>query len=179
MKKSAALIHAWAAEFLAATAFEDQDRAVEALRALLEASRVHPDIRRVLTDASIEVSERMMLVERVLDKTLPSSVLHVVRAMMTAQSFDLLPKLVDHVRQLRDRFGVAREVTIVSAVPVSSEEREKVRGCLEKTWEMPVVLYERIDTQLIGGLRLQANDWYFDATVGGRAERLAQTLIAT
>ena len=99
--------------------------------------------------------------------------------MMMAQSFDLLPKLVEHVRQLRDQFVVAREVTIVSAVPVSSEEREEVRDCLEKTWEIPVVFHERIDTQLIGGLRLQTNDWYFDATVGGRAERLAKTLIAT
>lgn len=178
MKKSAALIHAWAAEFLAATALEDQDRAVEALHAFLEATKTDVTIRRVLGDASVAVSRRVELVERVLDKSLPGSVLDVVRTMMTAQAFDLLPKLVEHIRQLRDRFGVAREVTLVTAFEVLPEERERVRQCLEAAWKTPVVLHERIDAQVIGGLQLQTNDWYFDATVGGRAERLAQSLIA-
>lgn len=179
MKKSAALIHVWAAEFLATTALEDQNKAVEALHAFLEATKTDVAIRRVLGDASVAVSERVALVERVLDKSLPGSVLAVIRTLMMAQAFNLLPKLVDHVCQLRDRFGVAREVTIVSASAVLPEERERVRTCLEAAWKTPVVLRERIDAQVIGGLQLQANDWYFDATVGGRAERLAQSLIAS
>ncbi len=178
MKKSVARIHTWAVELLSATPPAEQASVAETLRALQEVLHRLPEVRRVLGDAVISPDDRIRLIEQARGVKLPVALHETIRAMMAAEAFALFPALIDHVRQIRDRFGVVREVTAVSAVPLASRESDRLRGALETTWKIPVLLHERVDPRVIGGFRLEADDWRFDATVVGGVKRLAEFLIA-
>ncbi len=179
MKKSKTLIHAWAAEALASVELKAQDGLIHDLQLLRDTLAQAPNIRRSLSDTNTSIEARLDLVKRALGDFLSPPLRKLLETMLREHALEWLPGLVDHLTALRERHGVAREVTVMSAVPLEGDEREELRSALEKKWQTPVLLNEQLNPALIGGLQLRTHDWYFDASIQGRTTRLAQNLIGS
>jgi F-type H+-transporting ATPase subunit delta len=96
----------------------------------------------------------------------------------------LLPVLVDRFEALyHDRQGET-VVNIKAAVPLEDRERDRLKQSLKRRLKREIILEERVDPTLLGGLVIRVDDTVVDgslrhrlATLAGRLEdsRLATT----
>jgi F-type H+-transporting ATPase subunit delta len=68
------------------------------------------------------------------------------------------------------------DVSVASAVELSKEQRERFTQALRKRFDREVRLHTRIDSSLLGGAVVQADDLVIDGSVRGGLAQLATAL---
>lgn len=82
----------------------------------------------------------------------------------------LLPAVCDaFVRQLNFKRG-RREAFVTSAVPLDDPQRARLLGELRRLSRFEPILVERVDPDVLGGLKVQMGDYLFDASVAQRLQ---------
>jgi F-type H+-transporting ATPase subunit delta len=80
-----------------------------------------------------------------------------------------LDAIMREVKTLRERANGAQEATITTAYPASNTVKKQLKGLLGGG---KVVMNEVIDKSVIGGVRMEASDYYLDLTVRNRLNKL-------
>src|SRR5262245_61442442 len=81
-------------------------------------------------------------------------------------------------RELRDEFHKRVRVLVRSAVPLSDEQRERVKTLSAEYFDLEPVLVEQVDPELLGGIQIQVRDQMVDLSIRQRLETIKQQLIA-
>lgn len=66
------------------------------------------------------------------------------------------------------------EASVLSAVPLSSEQKEQIISIVKEEYGSEVILVNEIDAELIGGFILTVGDRQIDASIAGKLNRLEQ-----
>jgi F-type H+-transporting ATPase subunit delta len=85
----------------------------------------------------------------------------------------LLPEIAQLFAKMRAEHERVLDVTLSSAVELSAEQRERFAAALRKRFARDVRLHTRIDSSLLGGAVLQADDLVIDGSVQGGLAQLA------
>lgn len=128
------------------------------------------------TDPILLSEKRVKLIEKALQQEFHIWTTHALVQLMERHLIGEIQELVDRLTGLRQSLKLGRDVEVVSAVPLSKTQLQKIRAHFEKKWDMPIRLKARIDPHVIGGLRVAADSWEFDASVKGRLQALARHL---
>ena len=84
-----------------------------------------------------------------------------------------LSDFLSRLKSARRAMGLGRDATVTSAARLSSADLAALKKDLQERFGMPVTLMEKTDGRVIGGFKLEAEEWQFDGTVRGKLERLA------
>lgn len=79
-----------------------------------------------------------------------------------------LGAIMREVARLRNQRGMT-EATITTAVPATNAVKQEVKRLIG---DRNVVINEVVDKNVIGGVRIEANDYYLDLTVRNRLNKL-------
>ncbi len=90
---------------------------------------------------------------------------------------DITRAVAAEYRGLLDERARRLRVQVRSAVPLTDEQRDKLRGMAHDRFGLEPVLVESVDPELLGGLRVQIGDRVLDATVRNRLESIKNQLI--
>jgi len=153
-----------------------QDRALNEFEEIWRAFSGHTDIRDRVLHASLPLEKRLAMLEAAVKDRVDPAVEHVVLILLRDRALVQLPKFIERFKATRKRLELARDVMVTSAVTLTEAERTRLKKALEKKWGLSVSLTERVDPTMIGGLKLTAGDWQYDATARGRLQRLARRL---
>jgi F-type H+-transporting ATPase subunit delta len=86
---------------------------------------------------------------------------------------NLLPEIAHLYEQMRSEHERVLDVTLSSAVELSAEQRERFAAALRKRFERDVRLHTEVDSSLLGGAVLRADDLMIDGSVQGGLAQLA------
>ena len=137
-----------------------------ALRASLESPRVPFEQKRQLL--------RTALGDRVAPETL-----NLLGVLAQRGRFELLPDVIAWFEELADRALGVRRFTVTSAAPLTEEQRRQLRerlGGPQGHGGGEVLLAERVDPEILGGLVIQQDDIIRDFSVRARLESLRERL---
>jgi len=84
-----------------------------------------------------------------------------------------LPEIAQLYEKMRAEQERVLEVTLKSAVQLSAEQRERFTAALRKRFDRDIRLHTEVDTSLLGGAVLQADDLVIDGSVQGGLTQLA------
>ncbi len=157
---------------------EHQSSLLTQLEAVSEVWATAPTVRDML-DGGIPLRRQIEILQRWLGNRVDGTTRHVFSLLLKEGAMSSIPALCDNIRSLRERRGLGKEVTVVTVGSLSTGERERLQAMLAKKFQMPVTLMETLDPTIIGGLRLQSEEWTWDATIAHRLERLTQHLQTT
>ncbi len=130
-----------------------------------------PDYLRLLQLPSIPKRERCGLLDKAFEGMHP----YVVNFLKILCEEDLLGELSGCLDAYRERYNADHgivEATVVSAVPLSAAEREKLLATLQARTGKTIHLTEKTDPAVLGGLRLDLAGERLDGTVQRRLELL-------
>jgi F-type H+-transporting ATPase subunit delta len=85
----------------------------------------------------------------------------------------LLPEIAQLFEKMRAEHERVLDITLTSAVELSSEQRERFAAALRKRFARDVRLHTEVDTSLLGGAVLRADDLMIDGSVQGGLAQLA------
>jgi len=88
----------------------------------------------------------------------------------------LLPQIAVQFAALRAEVENTVDATVVSALPLTAEQLEKLAQALTRRLHRTVRLSATVDPALIGGAVVRAGDFVVDGSLRGRVERLGNTI---
>ena len=128
------------------------------------------DLRLTLADQKFELPARERLVEKVFAGETPYGVELVKRAVAKVESRPIASTLSDYLEAAADR-GSHLVASVTAALPLTSEQEQRLVAVLSRKYGKDVKLHTTIDTAVIGGLRVHIGSDVIDGTL---ATRLAQ-----
>ncbi len=91
----------------------------------------------------------------------------------------ILPAVCDAFRQMIDKQRGRGEVFVTSAVELNDEQRAGIREQIKRLIGLDVVLVERIESDLLGGLRVEVGDHIYDSSVRQRLHAMRAGLLVS
>ncbi|MCZ6761636.1 MAG: F0F1 ATP synthase subunit delta [Gammaproteobacteria bacterium] len=101
---------------------------------------------------------------------------NVIRVLAQYRRLNVLPEIVTLFEALRAEYENSVDVSLISALPVSQAQQDKIAAALRKRLGRDVRLHCEIDESLIGGAVIRAGDLVIDGSLSGRLARLATEL---
>jgi F-type H+-transporting ATPase subunit delta len=101
------------------------------------------------------------------------------RFLDTLSHYDRLPllgEISELYEGLREKAENRLDVRVVSAVPLSDDQADRLREALARRFERTIDLHNEVDGGVVGGAVIYAGDEVIDGSVRGRLERLQQSL---
>lgn len=76
----------------------------------------------------------------------------------------------------REQASDKKHALVLSAVLLTPEQKERLRGVLKKIFHQDVEIENRIDKSVLAGFLVRIGDWFLNATVKNELSRLKQSL---
>ena len=148
----------------------------EQLTLLQESFRQEPDFIRLLSSPNLSKAERCQILDDSFRGKVHPYLLNFLK-ILTEKGY--MRYYSDCCDAYTDRFdqdnGILR-VTAVTAVALSPEQTEKLTGKLSRTTGKQIVLHNRIDPRVYGGVRLDYDGRRLDDTVSHRLDAIRDLL---
>jgi F-type H+-transporting ATPase subunit delta len=131
----------------------------------------------VLENPLISRDERKDFITRLLKGRVSSLMLHLLYLLVEKGRAKFLPLIAETYHQLADEVRGILRTQVSSFLPLTNQERRALVQKLTSMTGKKIVLEERVDPALLGGMRLQMGDEVIDGTVAGRLKELRETLL--
>lgn len=145
---------------------------------LLAAVAADPKVTGAVDDPRLSAEQKRSLFTAVLGERLDVSGTQFIKVLLDADRVKLLPQINEQFQALkRDHDNVAR-ATIVSAYPLTSEQRDELRGALARRFGRQIEIAEEVDPSLLGGARILVGDQVIDRSVVGQLNKMSRQIKA-
>ena len=135
------------------------------------------DLMTSLSHPNIRKKERMAIVNDVLSRCTYDPVFaNFVRLVVERGRIQCFPKIVSSFTGLRDEADGRLRGVVYVASPMSADQLSKLRAKATQKLGHEVLLEERIDPSVIGGLRLEIDGRVYDSSVRRHLERLKESM---
>jgi len=129
----------------------------------------NPELRNLLGDRAIELSNRQELVEELLRGRANNATIVLARRAVAARERTFGQTIEGYVTLAAAQKNRAL-ATVRVAKPLSSDQRKRLRTALSKQIGREVAMQEIIDPDVLGGMRVEIGDEVFEGTVSDRLE---------
>ncbi|MEZ4598575.1 MAG: ATP synthase F1 subunit delta [Syntrophotaleaceae bacterium] len=144
------------------------------LERLVEAFTVEPRLGLLLTSPSLDEEKKIAIISGLADYLQLSAMLRNFCGLLLSRNrLQLLPVIAEVYKGLADAVMGIQRAQVTSVVPLESYQREELRQALSERCEANVVLEEKIEPELLGGIRVQLGNRVLDGSVRTQLRRLA------
>lgn len=135
----------------------------------------HPEVAASLDSARIPVAEKLALVERTLSDLEPMA-LNLAKLLVAKGRAHLAPEIAEAYRELADEEKGIVHAHVITAVPLTEEEKRDLVQRLEAATGRRVVLHAEVDEGIIGGVVVRMGDRLIDGSTRSRLLALKRQL---
>ena len=142
-----------------------------------------PEFAGLLSSPSLSKGERAAAFSKVFENDKagvkgggPGYAQNLYKLLISKNRLPYRGEVIDEFRGLYNKqFGI-EEVTVTSAMPLSSTEKMKIMAKLSDSLKKEIVLLEKTDPSLVGGIVIDTSDGRLDGSVKTRLAELRKTL---
>lgn len=146
------------------------------LSSIVDAIRTIPDLSRFLSHPLVERERKISLVEEGFPD-LSEYMLNMIRILVRNGRESYLDMIYDRFLAVRAEAEGITQVRVVTAAPLSTEERSRLKGRLEEALRGPVRIDEASDERLIAGVKIEVEGRVIDGTLRARLDALRSSLV--
>ena len=136
----------------------------------------NPDYIRLLLEPSIPKKERLSLLDQAFSEELQPYLLNFLKVLLEK---GLLRSYSECYKTYKKRYQEDEGITdalVVSAVALSEEQKAALITKLEKLCQKKIILSEKIDPEVLGGLKVEVDGKTLDGTVSGRLKEIRKNV---
>ncbi len=138
-----------------------------------------PEFLKTLCAPMISKDEKIKLVSDVLEGKVSLTLLNYLKVMLLRKDAKELTESFEVYEEKFNTYHNIEKVSVVTAVSLSEEVKEKLKKRLEDITKKTILLNTKIDEDVIGGIVIAFNDSEFDGTVSTRLKQLKSQLLKT
>jgi F-type H+-transporting ATPase subunit delta len=145
---------------------------------LLAAVASDAKVSAAVDNPKLSAEQKRSLFATVMGDKLDVPTTSFVNVLLDADRVKLLPQINEHFQALkRNNDNVAR-ATIVSAFPLTEQQRDELKGALAKRYSRQIETVEEVDASLLGGAKIIVGDQVIDRTVIGQLNKMSRQIKA-
>jgi F-type H+-transporting ATPase subunit delta len=163
----------------AVAAIARQENSWEQWRRDLDAVRdvtQNPQLRVMLESPRMAAGQRGAMLDQAFGGRVSANTLNLLKVMGRRGRLGLLSDMLVWFDEIADRELGVRRYVVTTAIPLAPEQRAQLRQRLGGGDERTLIIAERVDPSLIGGLVLQQDDIIRDYSIKTRLETLRERL---
>lgn len=133
-------------------------------------------VRKLLTSPHVTIEQLADLVIGIVGGQLDAEGRNFIRVLAANHRLGLLPEIAAIYEKLKAAEENTVDVTVTSAVALDKDQQQKFSQALSARLKRDVRLHCEVDSTLLGGAVLRADDLVIDGSLRGRLERLSAEL---
>lgn len=137
-----------------------------------------PEFIKVLDAPMIERSEKLAVIDNTLKDQVSCYTLNFLKVMVDRKACALLKESFGEYENLYNKHYNIEKVVATTAVPLTEELTTKLREKLEKTTGKTILLHNKVDPEILGGVVLKFADKQLDDSVAHKLKKLKAELAA-
>jgi F-type H+-transporting ATPase subunit delta len=165
----------YAEALLAATAKAGvADLAVDQLSQIVDSLYEHPDLAVVFGSPRISVVEKGRILDRLFGGQINPMLMQFLKVTAERGRLGYLKNIATSAQAQRDETLGRTVAEVTSAVPLDDQARQQVVQRLAMVHQREIVLREKVNPALLGGLVIRIGDTVYDSSVAGRLDGMAK-----
>jgi F-type H+-transporting ATPase subunit delta len=149
----------------------------EHLRLVSERLRADPDLSAALRDPVLSFTQKQKLIEGIIPGEADQEVRNFIFLLLEKGQMDLLD-VITELQRLAEGGSRLRAAHVISAVPLTEEERATLRARLKARFGNDLDLRFTIEPAILGGLIVRVGDQVIDGSVAGKLDALRESLLS-
>ena len=159
---------------------EEENISHEVLDQMLSLSRIfkeQPDFTRLLGNMSLSKEERVKILDSVLRGQIHLYLLNFLKILCERGALNEYEGCLAAFKTLYNQAHGIVEAFVTTAVALDDEQRARMTEKLSKMTGKKVVLNEKIDATLVGGVLLEMNGQRYDNTLKNRLKSIHSAMV--
>lgn len=146
------------------------------VRALKDAFHDNDGFVKLLGNMTLSKQERVAIVDETFKGSVHEYVLNFMKLLVERGAIHAFPECVDAFRETYNREHRVAEAEVTTAQALTPQQKEKLLKKLESLSGREVVIKEKIDPSVVGGVLLQMEGKRYDNTVVHRLKAIKQAM---
>lgn len=124
------------------------------------------DFLKIIKDPRIALKDKKCLLEEINGKTGFSEIfLNFMKLLINKKRFGILHGIFLKFRDMYDAHKKQAKIFLSSSVKLDKNQMDEIRNNLKKTFKKNLIIKEKIDKSLVGGIKIQFADRIYDGSV--------------
>ena len=146
------------------------------VQALKESFRENGDFIRLLGNMTLSKEQRVQIVDDTLKGSVHEYVLSFLKLLVERGGIHEFAECADAYRACYNRDHGVVEAEVTTAQPLDAGQRQKLIEKLQSMTGKEVVIKEKVDASVLGGVLLQMDGKRYDSTVAHRLQAIRQAM---
>jgi F-type H+-transporting ATPase subunit delta len=153
------------------------DEIVAQLKAVVdECLTVFPALEKTLASPRVSQEQKEAMLDRIFKGRVDAIVLNFMKVLCRRDRIGSLRAVQVTAAELRDEQLGKLRVLVTSAHPLSESQRNNIVARMSEVLSKQIVLDERVDTSLLGGIVIRVGDQVFDGSVAGKFDAIRNSV---
>ena len=145
--------------------------------ALLSDSMANEEFANFLDAPQITLGQKTDLIEESLGDSVDRLALNLISLLASRSSARLLPGITEAYQEMLDAHNGVERAVIISAVPLSDEQKGRIEATLKGIVGSDVTSTSRVEPQILGGFVARVGDKVIDGSTRTRLDELRRDLV--
>ena len=134
------------------------------------------DFRTMIESPVIYNWQKKKVISEIFETKISKITLQFLLLLADKKRESLIFDIIEQYRRIFNKRNNRLPIKVVSAVELSNDLKEKIAGKISLWTEKTVLPTYAVDSSLKGGLKVEIEDWIFDATLKNQLDVLYHTL---
>lgn len=132
------------------------------------------DLWKIFKYPKINIKEKKEILEKI---PVPLFIRNFIFILLEKKRINLLPLIFEEYCHILEKYLKIAKGEIISAIKLGEEEKNLLKEKIEKLLNKKVILEERIDKNIIGGVVVKVENTFIDGSIKTALERLKNQLV--
>ena len=148
----------------------------ENMEQFLDLMEENEDLKKVLFHQKILPEEKKQVLKKIFEGEFDRYIVNFLYLLIDKRRMLYIREIINHFIQLLDKEESILQIEVVSAIELDEETRQQLQTKLDEILDYNIILEEKYDPEIIGGMKLKFNDYVIDGSIKNKLESLADRL---
>jgi F-type H+-transporting ATPase subunit delta len=135
-------------------------------------------LERMFASLALGRQERAAVITKAFKDRSSSTFFNFLLVLNNHDRLDLIRPIVQALRDLHDKCTNRLPVGVLTAIPLPEDQRQMILAGVRERFQKEPVLIEKVDPEILGGIKIRIGDQMFDGSVLTRIQNLRQQILA-
>lgn len=152
------------------------DELLKELDSLSEIFKENPQLIKLLSAPTVSNEEKINVAKNIFDGKISEVAMNFICVLIEKNRVSYLSKISKAYKALYNSKNNIEEITVTTSVPLSPQLKTKLKEKLETVYKKHVILKEKVDETIIGGVILNYGNTMIDSSVKTKLENMQKQI---
>jgi len=166
-------------ELFSTRGISSQEKLLEEIRLINESLSIEGHAKKIFENPGVPKEEKKLLIKQLFNSKIDQLTLNFLFLLIDKQRFYLLSDIQNELTRLINSLKGTVVAEVYSIKELDSSSLEELKNVIENTItkNKKVKIETKVDTSLIGGIKIKINNQLYDGSIKGRLEGLKRKIL--